>query len=270
MVSLARLSKHPSYLNERSNTAQSSHVSKFLSFSYFRLSPSTSVLCHDEPVSPFCGRYSRLTYCFLEQHRSFWIVKQQIKLFLCRLPLKCDGTRAETRFRLAAKRTSQIKSAGASVQSTTGSGGVRISGSNAGYTIFRVVWRVLATHSIRQFLLHFPSRASPCAITFQLDSAPWRCIGALSVWLRIMELITQLEVIGRLRIAVALSPVHTRSWVDLICSWGFVNEKFLAFQVLNNDASVVVPVAWSLPTVRCRLHFVTTDLVKYVSVHLFL
>jgi hypothetical protein len=33
-----------------------------------------------------------------------------------------------------------------------------------------VVWRVLAIHSIRQFLLHFPSRASPCAITFQLDS----------------------------------------------------------------------------------------------------
>jgi hypothetical protein len=30
-----------------------------------------------------------------------------------------------------------------------------------------VVWRVLATHSIRQFPLHFPSRASPCAITFQ-------------------------------------------------------------------------------------------------------
>jgi hypothetical protein len=33
-----------------------------------------------------------------------------------------------------------------------------------------VVWRVLATHSIRQFPLHFPSRASPFAITFQLDS----------------------------------------------------------------------------------------------------
>jgi len=32
-----------------------------------------------------------------------------------------------------------------------------------------VVWRVLTTHSIRQFPLHFPSRASPCAITFQLD-----------------------------------------------------------------------------------------------------
>ena len=42
--------------------------------------------------------------------------------------LKCDGTRAETRFRLSAKRTSTFKSAGASVQSTTGSRGVRISG----------------------------------------------------------------------------------------------------------------------------------------------
>jgi len=34
-----------------------------------------------------------------------------------------------------------------------------------------VLWRVLATHCIRQFPLHFPSRASPCAITFQLESS---------------------------------------------------------------------------------------------------
>jgi len=33
-----------------------------------------------------------------------------------------------------------------------------------------VVWSVLATHSIHKFPLHFPSCASPCAITFQLDS----------------------------------------------------------------------------------------------------
>jgi len=87
---------------------------------------------------------------------------------------------------------------GASVQSTTGSRGVRISGSNAGYTMFggsvkgtgyplhlnqwgrkfsrllaaevcasavvmldtpcsEFVRRVLATHCIRQFSLHFPS-----------------------------------------------------------------------------------------------------------------
>ena len=46
-----------------------------------------------------------------------------------RLRLKCDGTRSETRFRLSAKRTSPFKSVRASVQSTTGSRGVRISGS---------------------------------------------------------------------------------------------------------------------------------------------
>jgi hypothetical protein len=51
--------------------------------------------------------------------------------------LKCDGTRAETRFRLSVKRTSPFKSAGASVQPITGSRGVRIIGSNAGYTMFR-------------------------------------------------------------------------------------------------------------------------------------
>jgi hypothetical protein len=50
---------------------------------------------------------------------------------VCRLHLKCDGTRAEIRFRLTGKRTSPFKSAGASVQSTTGSRGVRISGNNA-------------------------------------------------------------------------------------------------------------------------------------------
>jgi hypothetical protein len=51
--------------------------------------------------------------------------------------LKCGGTRAETRFRLSAKRTCPFKSEGASVQSTTGSRAVRISGSNAGYTMLR-------------------------------------------------------------------------------------------------------------------------------------
>ena len=51
--------------------------------------------------------------------------------------LKCDGTLAEIRFRLSAKKTSPFKSAGALVQSTTGSRGVRISSSNAGYTMFR-------------------------------------------------------------------------------------------------------------------------------------
>jgi len=51
--------------------------------------------------------------------------------------LKCDGTRAGTRFRLSAKRKSPFKSSGASFQLTTGCRGVRISGRNAGYTMFR-------------------------------------------------------------------------------------------------------------------------------------
>ena len=84
----------------------------------------------------------------------------------CRLRLKCDGTRAETRFRLLAKRTSPFKSAGASVQSTTGSRSVRISGSNAGYTMFR------GTVKSTGYPLHSPVSPSlplPCAITFQLS-----------------------------------------------------------------------------------------------------
>ena len=58
---------------------------------------------------------------------------------------------------------------GASVQSTTGSSVMRISGSNAGYTMFR--GRVKGTG----YPLHWPvspllpSHASPCAITFQLE-----------------------------------------------------------------------------------------------------
>ena len=50
-----------------------------------------------------------------------------------RARLKRDGTRAETRFGLSDKWTSPFKSAGESVQSTTGSRGVRISGQRLYY-----------------------------------------------------------------------------------------------------------------------------------------
>ena len=53
-----------------------------------------------------------------------------------RLRLKCDGTRAENRFRLSAKWTSPFKSAGPSVHWTADSRGVRISDNNTGYTMF--------------------------------------------------------------------------------------------------------------------------------------
>jgi hypothetical protein len=42
-------------------------------------------------------------------------------------------------------------------------------------TCFEVVWRLLVTHSIRQFPLHFSSRVSSRAITFQLDSTCSLC-----------------------------------------------------------------------------------------------
>jgi len=65
-----------------------------------------------------------------------WICPSCIFVF-SRLRLKCDGTRAETRVPLSAKRTSPFKSAETSVHSTISSRGVRFSGSNAGYTMFR-------------------------------------------------------------------------------------------------------------------------------------
>jgi len=89
---------------------------------------------------------------------------------VCRGQLKCDGTRAETRFRLSAKWTSPFKYAEVSVQSTIGSRGVRISGSNAGYTMFR--GSVKGTgYPLHSTVSPSPTPpASPCAITFQLES----------------------------------------------------------------------------------------------------
>jgi hypothetical protein len=59
---------------------------------------------------------------------------------------------------------------GALVQSTTGSRGVRISGSNAGYTMFRGSVKGTGYPLHSPVSLHFPYRASPCATTFQLES----------------------------------------------------------------------------------------------------
>jgi hypothetical protein len=72
------------------------------------------------------------------------------------LRLKCDGTRSETRFRLSAKWMSPFKSVGAPVQPTTGSRGVRISGSTGGYTMFLDCVRVLATRSFASFSFTSP------------------------------------------------------------------------------------------------------------------
>ena len=85
---------------------------------------------------------------------------------------KRDGTRAETRFGLTAKRSSPFKSAGAEWGwcQFTRLLAVEECGSADRPWIDHVPTysaRLLATHSIRIFPHNFPSRASPCSITFR-------------------------------------------------------------------------------------------------------
>jgi len=123
---------------------------------------------------------------------------------------KRNGTRAETRFRLSPKRTSPFKSAGTSGQSTSGSRGVRISFSNAGYTMFRGSVRVLATQSIRQFPLHFPSRASPCAIRFQTHyTCSLVAMGKLALLPRVFA-------VTRYCVTMSLVQTHRHFWHNLM------------------------------------------------------
>jgi hypothetical protein len=88
-----------------------------------------------------------------------------------RLRLKCDGTRAETRFRLSTKRTSPFKTAGG--VSSVDSGQPSCAHQPAGFVLIvqglcsAVTWRLLVPPSILWVPPHFPTRASPCAITFQ-------------------------------------------------------------------------------------------------------
>jgi hypothetical protein len=70
------------------------------------------------------GEYTAVKSSFCLQFIS--ILKYSDLCTIGRLLLKCDGTRAETIFCLSAKRTSPFKSAGASVQSTTGRRAVHI------------------------------------------------------------------------------------------------------------------------------------------------
>jgi len=86
--------------------------------------------------------------------------------------LKCDDTRAETRFRLSAKLTSPfILATGLQFSRLLAAEACPSAVVMLNTPCSEVVWRVLATHCIRQFPIHLPSRASPCAITFQPDSS---------------------------------------------------------------------------------------------------
>jgi len=73
-----------------------------------------------------CNNKSEDRYC---------VVFVPLLVSRCRAETERDGTCAETRFGFPAKRTSPFISAGVSVQSAAGSRGVRISSSNAGWTV---------------------------------------------------------------------------------------------------------------------------------------
>jgi hypothetical protein len=87
-----------------------------------------------------------------------------------RLRLKCDGTRTETRFRLSAKGQVHLNRRGRQLSRLLAAEVCASAVVMLDTPCSEVVWRVLSTHSIRHFPLHFSSRASSCAITFQLDS----------------------------------------------------------------------------------------------------
>jgi hypothetical protein len=90
-----------------------------------------------------------------------------------RLRTKCDGTRTETRFRLSAKRRVHLKRRGRQFSWLLAAEVCASAVVMLDTPCSEVVWRVLATQSIRQFLLRFASHASSCAITFQLDCTSW-------------------------------------------------------------------------------------------------
>jgi len=134
-----------------------------------------------------------------------------------RLRLKCDGTRAETTFRLSAKRTSPFKSAAGRQFSRLLAAELCASAVVMLDTpCSEVVWRVLATHSIYQFPPSFSPRASPCAVTIQLDST------SKSGWL--VKAYCSLHISYHCRSSVHTASITSTSTLDV---WRILHKKEL-------------------------------------------
>ena len=134
-----------------------------------------------------------------------------------RLLLKYDGTPAEIIFRLSAKRRSPFKSAGASVQSTTGSRGVRISGSNAGYAKFR--------SSVKG--ADYPPHSPVC------PSLPLLCV---TVCHHVLTVLCQFRIPQHLFNQIPPSPTEDNVSPLTVCSPPYLTVSF--------DASVSIFNAW--------------------------
>jgi len=90
-------------------------------------------------------------------------------------------------FCLSAKRASPFKLAGASVQSTTGSRGTRVSGSNAGYTMFR--------GSVKGTGYPFHSPVSPSVLLSRV-TVPSRMNWSLQLYYLVLFLVLYLIITG--------------------------------------------------------------------------
>ena len=93
---------------------------------------STNCMTHVKPHTVTCAQYATSTTLLTRKMTSNNHI--QTLAFKSRMRLKCDGTRADFVFRRNGR--VHLNRRGASVQSTTGSRGVRMGGSNAGYTMF--------------------------------------------------------------------------------------------------------------------------------------
>ena len=111
------------------------------------------------------------------ENTDFTILKYEI---LGRQRLKCYGTRAETRFRLSAKRTSPFKSAGGISSVDYWQASCAHRDSNAGYTMFRGSVKVTGypLHSPVSPSLSLPLRHRVPS-HFQTHYTPWY----IGIWL---------------------------------------------------------------------------------------
>jgi len=116
-----------------------------------------------ERTDVYCDNNTKHKNTLCGKMQNLLMLKQVVHVVIARS--KRDGTRAETRFGLSAKRTSPFKSAaGDQFSRLLAAEECRSADSNCIDPVPTYSARLLATHSIRIFPLHFPSRASPCAI----------------------------------------------------------------------------------------------------------
>ena len=115
-----------------------------------------------------------------------------------------------------------------------------------------VVWRVLAIYSIRQFPLHFPSCASPCAITFQMESTTvWPCY-----WWHNIQILLGCENVNDFR--VPAWPVSS-TWqdechgekgnTDAMCS--FVSGTLVVSALWWGQIHSALPTGWDTTELVC-------------------